>query len=69
MRGARQQDHNALASIELSAQPLAGCGSIAIGKHGCALKNIRLLGIVGGHFPAARRETALDAGENLFVTL
>ena len=68
MRRSGQQDNNALAPIELAAQPLSRCGSIRIGKHHRSLEHVRLLGIVGGHFPAARRETPLNAGKHIFIT-
>src|SRR5579863_9271080 len=67
MRRPGQQDDNALASIELTAQPLSWRGPVRIWKHHRTLENVRLLGIVGGHFPATRGEPPLNASQNLLV--
>ena len=67
MRRAGKQHDDVLATVELAAEPLSGSGAVGIGKHGGALENIGLLGVVGRHLPAAAGETLLQASQDFRI--
>ena len=69
VRRAGEQHNDVLASVEFSAEPLSGSGAVGIRKDGRAVENVGLLGIVGGHLPAALGEALFEAGENFRITL
>ena len=69
MRRAGKQNDDVFASVELSAEPLAGSGAVGIGKDGGAFENVGLLGIVGGHLPAALGEALLQTGEDFGIAV
>ncbi len=69
VRRAGEQHDDVFAAVEFSAEPLSGRGAVGIGEHGRAVENVGLLGVVGGHFPAALGEALFEASENFRIAL
>src|SRR5215470_3302049 len=69
VRRSGQKNDGALASFELSCQPLSASGAVQIWQDHCAVENVSLLGVIRGHLQAAIGEAFFQLVDEFRITV